>query len=1494
MSCRTQMLMAAWMSTLVASYAITNDVLDVETLHLADGDAAVAVSAQVPETLPDVATPIFHVDASQTNGWTVGSNGVSRIPSLAGSRYLVSQDGAYVHDLSRRDASGGLWDDGDYWKLRLPLLAYDDDIRSSVLDFGELGSRRAMLFDFEEDLSSGMGQPTNVLRGIGTVVAVWRQTGGAILGGGVGFNGGGECSGQMWVRGTSLECASETSASVRTTNPDSSSPLLWCSGWPGGGYNNMAFNPALNGVSRENGIVANTWLTGRTDQWTVTSLLPTNCLGNANGLGLGIVRQNQSALSGGLKIAEMVIFGEMLDVFRVKQVEDYLAKKWLGRKMYGKDGASRILSATGHSIAKSRDGVKAVLDVPEGAALELGEYAGGRGMDATLEKVGKGVLSVVDLRNFPGRLAVRDGTLRFGGKPVETAITVAPFLHFDVSQGASLTTETADGVTYVRRIDNVAETTYRGKRIYAAAGSDDSSPNPLPVLVEGLFSAADGTSMPAVDLLGDRKFGTTAAQSGAYFRLMNSNDESIAIDGVTTVIAVVSPGAKGGTLLGNARSCAADPSANYSTGCYFDRDQDTLSSWSSYAAPLLGTKPFSRIHPTLAPTNGIVMIDGVMKDVRAGYDRKGFQVVALQVPGSYVSAIGASFSAAYAGGFVFSEIAIYCHPLTEEEIRDISAYMGAKWLRRSHLGYLPVGEDSLPPTVQDLAMSDGTAIDVPSGAVVRVRLADFAAKFTKTGDGILQVENPSNVALAGAALKGGSIEFVAPIDHDAGSGYAVSPSLHLDADETNRMDFASGGATMTAWYDRYRRDGVTAFVNGGYPTLIVEACTNRQKAVHNAVTFGGFRSGARAELLRPLHGVRSAYVVAARGAGNGYIGALLGTAAEFCNGTGSPDEDIVDFFYGTDGNGFPSSPFSAVQTKGATVRYGCGETLYFTNGAAASVIAQNVLPPSDEFDYRLYEVHLPVGAHVSSLCGIGANANYSGGWRYGEILLYERELTERERVATRNYLARKWLGLADDDLAPLPDPTPTPDGCVLADLNVEDCPSVQTPEDTELTYGQMSGSGDFAKEGMGTLAVNDIVGFTGTVSVAEGTFRIGYPPPPEEPAMPDAAASGLAVHFDASRADTVTVSEGGGTKCVIEWRSLAGNGVRAVPRSSAGKPQLIACADLKNSMNAVKMADNDASMVFVDADGERFSVTNALSVLWVLGSHDGGGTILGNELPNPKSGRADGWFRGPDSYGANPADALVYSGACSGVRTAEFHVNDRRLSASALWQGGATDGTPLDVGLSGGWDFISARIHAGTYANEVSADSLAYNTSASGSRSGHQRLAEILIYTNMLTAAEVRRAGYAMRAKWGLEKWQRSVSNEVRMAIGESATLDLGGTNQYLKAIGGSGRIVDGNLSVGGLDCDFASEGHLEIDGTLTVCDGFTLNLRNVDAVRGGFSDLSVLLVRAAEVVGAENLARLSVEGEELPSNVRVRLRARQDGGIVARFLGAGLRIHVR
>ena len=99
-----------------ASAAIVG-VSDSHRITVASGDTVSPQTTAVCDTLPDVGSqPIFHLDASRTNGWTFGANGTSvrRLPSLVGARYLLSRTGSYIHDLSKRDPANGVWDGNDY------------------------------------------------------------------------------------------------------------------------------------------------------------------------------------------------------------------------------------------------------------------------------------------------------------------------------------------------------------------------------------------------------------------------------------------------------------------------------------------------------------------------------------------------------------------------------------------------------------------------------------------------------------------------------------------------------------------------------------------------------------------------------------------------------------------------------------------------------------------------------------------------------------------------------------------------------------------------------------------------------------------------------------------------------------------------------------------------------------------------------------------------------------------------------------------------------------------------------------------------------------------------------------------------------------------------------------------------------------------------------------------------------------------------------------
>ncbi len=69
--------------------------------------------------------------------------------------------------------------------------------------------------------------------------------------------------------------------------------------------------------------------------------------------------------------------------------------------------------------------------------------------------------------------------------------------------------------------------------------------------------------------------------------------------------------------------------------------------------------------------------------------------------------------------------------------------------------------------------------------------------------------------------------------------------------------------------------------------------------------------------------------------------------------------------------------------------------------------------------YDLVELHT-AGGCMANMLGNAFGDYAQGGFRIGEIIVFERPLSAREKTATRNYLLKKWFGKADAELAALP------------------------------------------------------------------------------------------------------------------------------------------------------------------------------------------------------------------------------------------------------------------------------------------------------------------------------------------------------------------------------------------------------------------------------------------------------------------------------------------
>jgi hypothetical protein len=373
------------------------------------------------------------------------------------------------------------------------------------------------------------------------------------------------------------------------------------------------------------------------------------------------------------------------------------------------------------------------------------------------------------------------------------------------------------------------------------------------------------------------------------------------------------------------------------------------------------------------------------------------------------------------------------------------------------------------------------------------------------------------------------------------------------------------------------------------------------------------------------------------------------------------------------------------------------------------------------------------------------------------------------------------------------------------------------------------------------LAVEDLDSFTGTVSVAEGVLKLAKPIPSAEPVLP--ARNRILARFDASGGVETNAS-----KQVLSWRCAEGSGWSAAP--SDGKMAVYECADGLNGRGIVNISKNGhIKMQFKNPSGEWDDLEGIGSVLWLIGSQDGGGFLLGGGIDGNgkyKDNFHRGATSGTESYGDYITDPILYVGAADAVRTAEFYVNGEMVNS-------------MTTGLSGGWDVITMR-RMDAYPNGTSAGGLAWCNTVSD-RNGSQRVAEIVIYKGRISEAERDAGVHYLRTKWGLDgEFQKSVSNRLSVVLSEGATLDLNGGDQYVDRLEGEGAVVNGgSLAVGALVADFSSSKPIAYGGRLVVRPGFeiVLDRSSVEDVTGFLP-----LITVSEVDGYSNMREAQFTGD--------------------------------
>lgn len=1382
----------------------------------------------------DIGEPLFWLDCKQTNGWTFAAGGgVVEIPNLVDNgRYLTTDTEGGFHNVA--------------WTSLNPLFVENDEkLGGPVLDFGVKGSKRGMCFN----KVGPEGCQTNMLEGIGSVIAVWYSAmgsssyggfdgygtgdfgeggyyGGALLGGGYGSDGNDKSDklGYVLYRGTPNSRQYETDG-------DKNRPRWFDN--PFANYNHTHLS-IRSGHIRHDGQHTHPTVSGFKGGWEVVSIVPrTNLLFNATGLGMNDSRIY--AVSGGFKVAEMLIFGKTLNVFETARVEAYLQRKWFNRDAWGVNGNAFLsrVRAYRHKSGKA-GGVQLPVDVAEGEKLTIGQLRGGRGFNnPAIVKSGSGKLEILDASRYGGEIKMNEGTLEFTSRELPQALPYDSFLHFDASSVDSLVTNTAGEFVMLRNLSR--------KSAYK---------------LHEIFARPSGEILPEI-LLDEFGPGKHALDFGDYVEndfnraLTFTTNETEAVSsvvarpsGIITVIAVIGAQRGGGGLLRRESNVG-----------YFARGSSIPA---RYNVILSSSGGYSSGNGLTDKEYVTAMIDSLPVDyAKSGYIHPGYQVIAVRSPGHGAS-IGIGSVPWGAGGMRLCEFVAWNRTLTDDEMRDASAYLMKKWFDKTAPGY-----EGVKSGIRKIAAAGDVRINVDSDVAKVGKISAVGGRIEKTGDGILEYES---AAVDEIAVVGGGLKKSARNEVSSACELAADPALHLDVTDKTSMrgETVDGERRVYEWYSQgdrtlmatvpYWIDGnnSTSYVKRKYaPYLSSEVKLNG----HETLDFGPFTVAAGGRALSLSHtfdAVRSAYIVwAPRDDSRGnYFGSS--------DGTGESNHELYDFLRSSD-----ATNTASLVMGNATTDHVCGGRI-LTNGVN---VAATVVPKAGVF--MLTEFHPAAAAHISSIGTDRDVARFSGGIRVAEVVLYERELSEREKVATRNHLMKKWFNA---EAEPLPEEE-TDEGFVRFTVSGEN--EIDVGGGTRINL--LAGEGEFRKSGTGALSVVDLCGFTGSVVVAEGELKLAGRNLVEPGAL--AARDSLIFHADAASGITAVTNDNGKIE-VTEWKSKLDDGWSAIPFYDTHRPTLVKAYDLNGDYVVDMGIKGDRQAMLFAKDGVTNLLENIGSVFWIVGSHNGGGYLLGGgHHYNNWNGGLFNFMRGsPSGRGDSPEYSLL-NNASGDSWPSPWNLQ------GAVWRLDGAEVNPVETGLSGGWDLISMNIVNTTYPT-TNADGFAFdgrgiseNPGGYVDYMGCQRLAEVLIYNRRLTDEETRSVEAYLARKWRFKGTNADVANSVGVVLGDDTSLDLGGNRQYLASLSGAGSVRNGVLAVGSLVVDAADDDIRPVfaaDAALSVVPGMRIVLKNASSLAVG----DVVTVFDCELVNAENLGDAVIVAEGMPDSVRARLRYRN--GVLA------------
>ena len=492
------------------------------------------------------------------------------------------------------------------------------------------------------------------------------------------------------------------------------------------------------------------------------------------------------------------------------------------------------------------------------------------------------------------------------------------------------------------------------------------------------------------------------------------------------------------------------------------------------------------------------------------------------------------------------------------------------------------------------------------------------------------------------------------------------------------------------------------------------------------------------------------------------------------------------------------------------------QPIFYTNEVQAALIGMPVYINGERCDWHdgypyagegtanvdqcrpmVVDMAFPEGANMSA-----GNFGYvykrsSGHDNIHECIAYTNELSVSDILKVRRYLIEKWVKSHVNH-----------DPYLGSGRATEGVGSYFVGSGDVASFGQVTGAGSLCKYGDGELNVGDIASTDAQVHVAAGRLRLS-----SAGCTAEELPSGLAFHVDADDEDSFTFDAGD----VQAWGDTRGAGYPTAYKFATAplreqEPSL-------GNRYVVSLGSRQISTGYSASRDLAFNdIEHIQTVVAVMGKEDTYGYLLGYTNGVAKTFR-EPWGLYRDS---SSADNAILSTGSSPSRLS-ISVTGGGLSA---WLNGVGV-NPFEQTFSGGWDVVSVSTYQGVTANSFCS---AYVSSRY--YFGGKKLAECLIFTNALTAAETKSVEAYLNRKW----FDRETAG-CRIQSVAALSVDAGAE-----------LVVDGNrpVSTGSLRLEGRVSGSVALDPGATlyvnVVDGEPMALDvtgTIDVSKGGSVVLS-------------------------------------------------------